>query len=250
MDEFLIFIPVLLVALVFAVGAICAFRVLKRGIVETRRQIAEEDCRSTRWALIAASFTAICIFVTTYWSAWVGSRTFVALGRDEPFHICADAYHLRGAVELYAKEHGRYPDTLEDASSKDADLTQYVDPWKRPYRYVKTDHGFRLFSLGRDGKPGGVGLDADFDLPDTPDFKIPITFSQFLFEGGGSSTLFGTALTASLFAALACFLAANSARRKDAISWPRFLLSLLVTLVAAFIVVFSLMAIYLVGSSH
>lgn len=36
-----------------------------------------------------------------------------------------------------------------------------VDVWGRPYIYVPTEHGFELSSLGRDGQPGGGGIDAD-----------------------------------------------------------------------------------------
>jgi len=40
-----------------------------------------------------------------------------------------------------------------------------LDPWGRPYIYLAPGHenpnGFDLYSLGRDGRPGGVGEDAD-----------------------------------------------------------------------------------------
>jgi general secretion pathway protein G len=40
-----------------------------------------------------------------------------------------------------------------------------LDPWTHPYAYVspgiKTPNGYDLASLGRDGKPGGAGEDAD-----------------------------------------------------------------------------------------
>ena len=40
-----------------------------------------------------------------------------------------------------------------------------LDPWQRPYLYaspgIRNPGGFDLSSLGRDGKPGGTGEDAD-----------------------------------------------------------------------------------------
>lgn len=40
------------------------------------------------------------------------------------------------------------------------------DAWGHPYQYRKiNDMGYELFSLGRDGQTGGVGLDQDWRLP-------------------------------------------------------------------------------------
>jgi hypothetical protein len=251
MDDIWGFLPLPLFALVVVVGAAILFRVLGRGILGIRRQIAEGNRQNIRRALRAASITAACIFLTTYWSAWVAYRPFVALGRDEPMYILGNGRLFHDALERYAEEHGHYPDSLKDAFPKDVDFTYHVDSWKNPYHYARTDKGYRLFSLGRDAKPGGVGLDADFDLSYPPQLKnVPVTFSQFLFEGGGSGTLFAVALVASVCAALACFLLANSARQSSAISWPGLLLSVFATVVAAFFVVGVLMALYLIGNGH
>ena len=38
---------------------------------------------------------------------------------------------------------------------------QPVDAWGHPYVYATTAAGFELKSLGKDGKPGGEGIDAD-----------------------------------------------------------------------------------------
>jgi hypothetical protein len=225
---------------------VCTFLAIRRRIVAGNRQ-------SIRRALLAAAITAACIFLTTYGSAWVAYRPFVALGRDGPIHMSIYACLFRAALDTYAKEHGSYPDTLDEAFTQDGGKNSYLDPWNHPYQYTKTDAGYRLFSLGRDGKPGGVGLDADFDLlnfdsPYLPD--VPVTFSQFLLEGGGSNTLFRVALTASLCAALACFIVAGTPRGESAIPWRGVLFSVFVTTVAAFFVVGFLMALYLVGSGH
>ncbi len=37
------------------------------------------------------------------------------------------------------------------------------DPWGNPYVYESTGGRFAIKSLGKDGKPGGEGLDADID---------------------------------------------------------------------------------------
>jgi hypothetical protein len=203
-----------------------------------------------RRALLAASITAACIFVTTYGSAWVAYRPFVALGRYEPMYLQGRALEFQYALEQYSKEHGHYPNALKDALPKDTDPGHYLDPWNNPYQYANTGKGYRVFSLGRDGKPGGVGLDADFDLNFAAIPNLPVTFSQFLFEGGGSGTLLAFALSASLCAGLACFLQINSPRKDQAISWLRFGFTVLVTAVVAFFVVGLLMPIILVATGR
>ena len=54
------------------------------------------------------------------------------------------------------------------------------DSWNRPIIYTKAGTRYTLTSYGMDGKPGGVGLDADFTL-DTPRPRgSRVTFSQYL----------------------------------------------------------------------
>jgi hypothetical protein len=220
-----------------------------------RRRMTEGSRLHRRWASLAAATTAVCVFLITYWSAWVALRPYVALGQygpNGPGGVRSDACKLDSLLDEYAKKHGHYPDSLKEAFPEDMDLrsTSYFDRWKNPYQYVRTDSGFRLFSLGRDGKPGGVGLDADFDLVNSPDLDLPITPSQFLFEGEGSGTLFRVAISASLCAGLACFIAAGSPRKDATVSWQGILFSVIVTAVLSWFVVGVLLAIYLIGSTH
>lgn len=80
------------------------------------------------------------------------------------------------ALELFYLDTGRYPSSEEGLAAlavapaglagwngpylKGAD--RLADPWGNAYVYeaAETD-GFRLTSLGRDGRPGGDGQDAD-----------------------------------------------------------------------------------------
>jgi general secretion pathway protein G len=68
--------------------------------------------------------------------------------------------------ELYARllkydvEHGRYPDSLEELALPN----QPRDAWGHPIVYEPPTRGQRdprIYSLGRDGQPGGTGEDAD-----------------------------------------------------------------------------------------
>lgn len=89
----------------------------------------------------------------------------------------ADVESLSTAVEQYHLQNGAYPPTLEALRTKPAgeDLPNWSgpyikkpvpnDPWNQPYLYVTpgehNTESFDLYSLGKDGKEGGSGTDAD-----------------------------------------------------------------------------------------
>jgi general secretion pathway protein G len=87
--------------------------------------------------------------------------------------VLAQLQDLRGALELCAELHGgRYPDSLEALVRPDANGRTLLrderelprDPWGRAYLYDPPrapGAPARLYSLGRDGRPGGSGLDED-----------------------------------------------------------------------------------------
>ncbi|RKX92922.1 MAG: hypothetical protein DRP84_09280 [Spirochaetes bacterium] len=59
------------------------------------------------------------------------------------------------ALELYKKEFGEYPNTLEELLQKKGitDRSIIEDAWGREYYYVKLKNDYKIFSLGADGKP-------------------------------------------------------------------------------------------------
>lgn len=87
---------------------------------------------------------------------------------------------LAATVEEFKEKEGHYPATLsemqvplrEDAAGRP------VDYWQHPLQYSATADGFTLFSLGRDGEPGGEGVDADIhhDRPLEPPSLRRFTF--------------------------------------------------------------------------
>ena len=85
---------------------------------------------------------------------------------------------LRGALQAYRLDIGRYPSTTEGLAAlmrPPQDAAAYwggpylddevpLDPWREPYRYespAETLQGFALYSLGADSTNGGEGVDAD-----------------------------------------------------------------------------------------
>ena len=88
---------------------------------------------------------------------------------------------IAAGVEMYRADVGRYPATAEGLAALLADPGEqegwtgpYIkdpkvlrDPWGNPVQYTVDAEGrtFTVKSLGRDGRPPGVGLDRDLQAP-------------------------------------------------------------------------------------
>lgn len=104
------------------------------------------------------------------------------MGRPDQARVTTTKSNLvtiSGALKMYRLDNGGYPTTeqglkalvqkpttppVPNAWADGGYLGQDpVDAWGNPYVYSSTGNGFELKSLGKDGKPGGEGLDADLD---------------------------------------------------------------------------------------
>ncbi len=101
-------------------------------------------------------------------------------------HVCNDMQAgkaeidisaISSAIDAYAVEKGgRYPDSLERLVTPDESNNVFLkgythvplDPWKNPYVYEPPadGRGYRVYSLGKDGQPGGWGQNADIESAD------------------------------------------------------------------------------------
>lgn len=91
-----------------------------------------------------------------------------------------DMRTISAALKMYRLDNGDYPTSEQGLAALATRPTTApeprnwspegylerppLDPWQRPYVYrypASTGSGFELMSYGRDGKPGGEGLDAD-----------------------------------------------------------------------------------------
>jgi len=92
----------------------------------------------------------------------------------------ADLKTISAALKMYRLDNSDYPTTEQGLAAlvkkpttapqpriwpEEGYLAQMPeDPWGRPYGYRSpgaSGRGFDLYSLGKDGKPGGEGVDAD-----------------------------------------------------------------------------------------
>lgn len=109
-------------------------------------------------------------------AGYVGPKFFGQIGKSEVKAARAQIDALTKSLDQYRLDVGRYPSTEQGLAvlvTKPADepkwsgpyLSKAVpkDPWGNEYQYRSPgEHGeYDLLSLGKDGRPGGEGEDAD-----------------------------------------------------------------------------------------
>jgi len=107
---------------------------------------------------------------------YVAPRYFAQVGKSETKVARAQLKSLEDALDQYRLDIGHYPSTEQGLVALDTQpagearwqgpyLRKAVpnDPWGSPYQYRNPgEHGeFDLFSLGKDGQPGGTAESTD-----------------------------------------------------------------------------------------
>jgi len=113
-------------------------------------------------------------------AGFVAPRYFAQVGKSQVKVAKAQIDALDKALDQFRLDMGRYPTTEEGLNALQTApggtetntwggpyLKKGVpnDPWGRPYIYIAPgEHAeFDLSSLGKDGRPGGTGEDADIN---------------------------------------------------------------------------------------
>ena len=109
-------------------------------------------------------------------AGYVGPRYFAQVGKSEVKATRAQLDALEKALEQYRLDVGRFPSSAQGLAAlfaKPDNEPRWAGPylkkapppdaWGRPFQYKSPgEHGeFDLLSLGRDGRTGGSGEDAD-----------------------------------------------------------------------------------------
>jgi general secretion pathway protein G len=104
---------------------------------------------------------------------WSAYRVFRSHPHDGPSRARVQLNTLGAKLEAFRFDHGRLPESLSElARPGDDDPRPYarpgelLDPWQAPvyYRLFEHDQSALIFSLGRDGLPGGNGVDLDLHV--------------------------------------------------------------------------------------
>ena len=118
----------------------------------------------------------VVIVIIGLLAAYVGPKYFSQIQRSEITVAKAQIEAFGKALDTYRIDMGRYPSTEQGLAvlvGKPADEPRWAgpylskavpkDPWHNDYQYRSPgEHGdYDLLSLGRDGRPGGEGEDAD-----------------------------------------------------------------------------------------
>ena len=121
----------------------------------------------------------VVIVIIGLLAGYVAPRYFGQVGKSEVQVARAQIDSLEKALDQYRLDNRSYPSAeqgLDALVAKPADAAAWAgpylkkavpnDPWGRPYVYrVPGQKGdFDLYSLGKDGKPGGSGEDADIGI--------------------------------------------------------------------------------------
>jgi general secretion pathway protein G len=98
-------------------------------------------------------------------AGYVAPRYFSQVGKSEVQVARAQIDALEKALDQYRLDKRRYPTAEEGLVAVQPYLKKALpaDPWGHPYVYRAggPNGDFQLLSLGRDGKSGGSGDDAD-----------------------------------------------------------------------------------------
>jgi general secretion pathway protein G len=128
-----------------------------------------------------SGFTLLELLVTLTILAMIaaiaGPMVFERLGSSKTQTAKVQVQAIATALELYALDTGGYPAAqlglgalIQAAPGVNSWRGPYlkradglIDPWNKPYLYRVPGRGgaFEVFTLGRDGNPGGAGEDQD-----------------------------------------------------------------------------------------
>lgn len=116
----------------------------------------------------ARGMTLIEIMVVIAILAMIATAVSVSVMRQfeeaKVKHARTEIATIASALKLYALKTGHYPDPA--GGLDELVRLQYLDrppldPWGKAYLYTLDRDGPTVVSLGRDGVPGGTGVDAD-----------------------------------------------------------------------------------------
>jgi len=87
------------------------------------------------------------------------------------------------AIKEYRRQKGVLPQSLSQLSKVPIrDNGVILDSWEHPLVYKMHKDNYTLISYGRDGKPGGVGLDCDLSSANPKPAAAALPFLQVIFH--------------------------------------------------------------------
>jgi len=156
----------------------------------------------TRWLI--ASGVGIFVFLLSLIVAWQNTRP------DFSFEQKITRHNLRN-IDRALREQQMTNHQPRSAEQIRAELGDCFDGWHRPLIFAEQGTNVVAISYGRDGKPGGMGLDCDISSLDRqPQDSLP-TLRQFYLDLPTANVVAGCLLSA----AFACSVSLLTVKRVD-----------------------------------
>jgi hypothetical protein len=132
---------------------------------EANHQPAPVGLPSVLVLIVYAVIAGAAVSATAYLCAWLQLRDATQFRAPIAYETHA-IRRLKRLVDQYLLQHGELPSELGPAVPEDDELRvvaadRVADYSGRIYLYRRTEAGYEIASLGADGQPGGIGLDAD-----------------------------------------------------------------------------------------
>ncbi|MGD9647407.1 MAG: type II secretion system protein GspG [Pirellulales bacterium] len=199
--------------------------------------------------ILLAGTTSVLVVAIVHWVCWQ-EVALNAMLFDYQVHIAdRELRHAREELAEYHREHGEYPASLNPLRNqmfaRDANNV-CLDPWQNPVHYRRTTAGYELSSYGRDGKPGGIGIESDLDGVSPIQ---PPTLNQYLYELDSGRKV-SLAATLSGGAAFALYYWGSARPHGTVHSRPRLFLNLLATVAIASVIAVVLAILHAMPAGH
>lgn len=134
------------------------------------------------WHVGLALVIGVVVFVTSVLASWIHMRE-PGVGSMTQRSTQMKLNYLAGELREHHAEHGAWPESICQLHEEWCNEGhEFGDAWERPFVYSVHDDGFELYSLGRDGRPGGIGLDADLYSDHRNDAAARLPFRQFFHD--------------------------------------------------------------------
>lgn len=153
--------------------------------------------------LIRCTVSALFGLTVAYFAFTANRDALVDNLVHEPFMTRYGIKLMAPLLDAYKKEKHTLPRRLEDLHI-DLNDSVYSDGWGRHYLYQALGEHYVITSYGRDGVPGGIGLDADIKSDNLSPKEERVTFSQ-LIRLEGAEKMIQVAGISGVFATVLCF---------------------------------------------
>ena len=138
------------------------------------RQHARHNRRTGRAGFTLVELMVVAVVLTVL-AALIVPSVFSRVGKARSKVAAANIAALQNAIELFATEYDRYPESLDDLVTRPEYIAEedwspptikaknLIDPWGKQFLYRQPGDNapFDLYTLGKSGQEGGTGEEAD-----------------------------------------------------------------------------------------